>query len=128
MTDSIANNAVELDFLGNAPYVVVAILVVMSLYSMLTQKNMIKICIAISILTSAVNLFVVLLGYRHGAGIPTYYLMGAQESMVLPTPQHCILTAIVIALATTSLMLSLVIMLYKHYGTLDIDEIRRLKG
>jgi len=126
MTDSTADYT--LDFVGNAPYVVVALLVVMSLYSILTQKNLIKICVAISILASAANLFIVLLGYRHGAAIPTYYLMGAQESMVLPTPQHCILTAIVIALATTALMLSLIIMIYKHYGTLDIDEIRRLRG
>ncbi|MCL2009828.1 MAG: cation:proton antiporter subunit C [Synergistaceae bacterium] len=126
MTDSIAENA--LDFVGNAPYVVVALLVLMSLYAMLTQKNLIKICIAISILGASVNMFLVLMGYRHGGGIPIHYLKGAQESMVLPTPQCLTLTAIVIALATTALMLSLVIMVNKHYGTLDIDEIRRLRG
>jgi len=48
--------------------------------------------------------------------------------MVLPTPQCLTLTAIVIALATTALMFSLIIMIYKHYGTLEIDEIRRLRG
>ena len=126
MTDSIADNT--LDLVGNASYVVVALLVVMSLYSMLTQKNLIKICVAIAILGSTVNMFLVLLGYRQGGAIPTHYLKGAQESMVLPTP-HCLtLTAIVIALATTALMLSLIILLYKHYGTLDVDEIRRLRG
>ena len=126
MTDSTADQV--LDFAGNAPYVVVTLLVVMSLYSILTQKNLIKICVSIAILGSSVNMFLVLLGYRHGGGIPIHYLKGAQESMVLPTPQCLTLTAIVIALATTALMLSLVILLYKHYGTLDVDEIRRLKG
>ena len=127
MTDSIADNA--LDFVGNAPYIVVALLVLMSLYSMLTQKNLIKICVAISILGASVNMFLVLMGHRHGGGIPIHYLKGAQqESMVLPTPQCLTLTAIVIALATTALMLSLVIMIHKHYGTLDVDEIRRLRG
>jgi multicomponent Na+:H+ antiporter subunit C len=48
--------------------------------------------------------------------------------MVLPTPQCLTLTAIVIALATTALMLSMIVLLHKHYGTLDIDEIRRLRG
>jgi len=128
MTGSIVENEVTLDFVGNAPYVVVALLVIMSLYAILTQKNLIKICIAVTILTSAVNMFLVLMGYRHGGGIPTYYMMGVQEGMVLPTPQCLTLTAIVIALATTALMLSLVIMVNKHYGTLDIDEIRRLRG
>ena len=126
MTGSTADNA--LDFVGNAPYVVVALLVLGALYSMLTQKNLIKICVSIAVLGSSVNMFLVLLGYRHGGAIPIYYLKGAQESMVLPTPQCLTLTAIVIALATTALMLSLIILLNKHYGTMDVDEIRRLKG
>jgi multicomponent Na+:H+ antiporter subunit C len=125
MTDSIAKS---MDFVGNSSYAVVAILIGMSLYTMLTQKNLIKICVSISVLGSAANMFMILMGYRHGGGIPTYYLRGADESMVLPTPQCLTLTAIVIALATTALMLSLIIMIHKHYGTLDIDEIRRLRG
>ena len=126
MTASIADN--NLDFLGNASYVVVALLVVMALYSLLTQKNLIKICVALSVLSSGGNLFIVLLGYRHGGSIPIYLHENVDRFRVLPTPQCLTLTAIVIALATTALMLSFVIMIYKHYGTLDIDEIRRLRG
>jgi multicomponent Na+:H+ antiporter subunit C len=127
MTESTAANVV-LDVVGNAPYVVVVLLFVMGLYSIVTQKNLIKICISISVLGSSVNMFLVLLGYRQGGSIPIHYLAGARESMVLPTPQCLTLTAIVIALATTALMLSLIILIHKHYGTLDIDEIRRLRG
>jgi multicomponent Na+:H+ antiporter subunit C len=126
MTDSIAN--ITLDSVGNASYVVVALLVLMALYSIVTQKNLIKICISIAVLGSSVNLFLVLLGYRQGGAIPIYYLSGAHESMVLPTPQCLTLTAIVIALATTALMLSMVVLIHKHYGTLNVDEIRRLRG
>jgi multicomponent Na+:H+ antiporter subunit C len=126
MTDSIGSPV--LDFVGNFSYVVVALLVVMALYSILTQKNLIKICISIAVLGSSVNMFLVLLGYRQGGSIPIYYLQGEVENMVLPTPQCLTLTAIVIALATTALMLSLVILINKHYGTLDVDEIRRLRG
>jgi len=118
----------QLDFLGNASYIVVAILVVMSLYALVTQKNLIKICVALCILSSAGNLFIVLMGYRYGGAIPIYLHEATDRLRVLPTPQCLTLTAIVIALAMTALMLSLVIMLYKHYGTLDIDEIRRLRG
>ena len=125
MTDSIAKT---LDSLGNGAYVAVALLVLMALYSILTQKNLIKIAVGVAVLGSSVNLFLVLLGYRHGGEIPIYYLKGEGKAMVLPTPQCLTLTAIVIALATTALMLSLIIMLHKHYGTLDIDEIRRLRG
>jgi len=126
MTGSIAEGT--LDFTGNFPYVVVALLMTGALYSILTQKNLIKICVSIAVLGSSVNMFLVLLGYRHGGEIPIYFLKGVEESMVLPTPQCLTLTAIVIALATTALMLSLIIMINKHYGTLDVDEIKRLKG
>ncbi|MDR1649631.1 MAG: cation:proton antiporter subunit C [Synergistaceae bacterium] len=125
MTDSIVRT---LDSVGNASYFVVALLALMALFTIVTQKNMIKVCVAIAVFGSSVNLFLVLLGYRHGGEIPIYFLKGAKESMVLPTPQCLTLTAIVIALATTALMLSLIVLLHKHYGTLDIDEIRRLRG
>ena len=48
--------------------------------------------------------------------------------MVLPTPQALTLTAIVIGLATTALMLSFVMMIYRHYGSLDVRDVRRLRG
>ena len=125
MTASIAE---KMDWLGNASYVVVALLVIMALYTVVTQKNLLKICVALAVLWSSVNLFLVLLGYRDGGSIPIYHMKGAGDLMVLPTPQCLTLTAIVIALATTALMLSLIILIHKHYGTLDIDEIRRLRG
>jgi multicomponent Na+:H+ antiporter subunit C len=39
-----------------------------------------------------------------------------------------VLTAIVIALGSLALMVSMCIRIYEKYGTLDITEIRRLKG
>ncbi|TFG91684.1 MAG: cation:proton antiporter, partial [Candidatus Atribacteria bacterium] len=50
------------------------------------------------------------------------------QAMVLPTPQALTLTSIVIGIATTALILSVAMMIYKHYGTLDTNEVRRLKG
>jgi multicomponent Na+:H+ antiporter subunit C len=47
---------------------------------------------------------------------------------VLPTPQALTLTSIVIGLATTALLLSFVVVVYRHYGTLDVTEIKELKG
>jgi len=92
------------------------------------EKNLVKIAIAISVIGSSVNLFLVALGYRNGGTVPIHYMAGENTVMVLPTPQAMTLTAIVIALATTALLLSLIMLVYRHYGTLDIDEIRRLRG
>lgn len=114
--------------IGNAPFFVVGVLFLMGLVGIFMSKNLIKIAIAVSILGSAVNIFLVALGYRAGGTIPVHFLAGEGTTMVLPTPQAMTLTAIVIALATTALLLSLIMLVWRHYGTLDIDEIRRLRG
>ena len=119
---------VNADMTGNMIFTVIALLMLLSLVALITQKNLIKICISISILGASVNFFLVALGYRTGGAVPIHYLSGDTKLMVLPTPQCLTLTAIVIALATTALMFSLIVMIYKHYGTLEIDEIRRLRG
>lgn len=114
--------------IANAPFFVVGLLFLAGLVAIFMEKNLIKIAIAISVLSSAVNLFLVALGYRTGGTVPIHYLAGGETLMVLPTPQAMTLTAIVIALATTALLLSLIMLVYRHYGTLDVDEIRRLRG
>ncbi len=113
---------------GNMPFLVVGILFFLGLYSILFERNLIKIAIGITLLEASANLLLIVLGYRNGGSIPVFTLAGEVETMVLPTPQALTLTAIVIGLATSALLLSLIMMLYKHYGTLDVREIRRLRG
>jgi multisubunit Na+/H+ antiporter MnhC subunit len=47
--------------------------------------------------------------------------------VVDPSPSALVLTAIVIGLAVTALMLSYAVKLYEKKGTLDIDEYKELK-
>jgi len=114
--------------IGNAPFFVVGFLFLMGLLGIFMTKNLIKIAIAVTILGSSVNIFLVALGYRTGGTIPVHFLAGEGTTMVMPTPQAMTLTAIVIALATTALLLSLIMLVWRHYGTIDVDEIRRLRG
>ena len=114
---------------ANLPYFVFAVLFLIGLLGALLETNLIKIGIAIDVMESAANMFIIVLGYRNGGYIPVKFLMPeGVTNFVLPTPQALTLTAIVIALATSALMLSLIVMLYRHYGTLDVREIRRLRG
>ena len=48
--------------------------------------------------------------------------------MVLPTVQALTLTSIVIGVATSAMMLSFAMVIYKKYGTTDIQNIKKLKG
>ncbi len=114
--------------MGNLPFVSVIILIGLGIYSLLFKKNLIKIAIGLTLIESGVNLFLIALGYRKGAVAPIYTQAPEGVKMALPTPQALCLTSIVIGVATTALILSIVMIIYKKYGTLNTDEIRRLKG
>ena len=99
------------------------------IYCVLRKRNIIKIIIGIIISEYAVNLFLVLVGYRKNAEAPIYSPGGPSSPvMVDPLPQALVLTSIVIGLAVVSLMVAIAMRLYEKYGTFDITKIRRLKG
>ena len=109
------------------PFIAVALLISIALYIIISQKNLIKIVMGISILASGVNLFLITLGYREG-GVAPIFTYATDQTMVLPVPQALTLTSIVIAVATLALMLSMVIQIYRHTGSLDSEESRTMKG
>lgn len=114
--------------IGNLPFLIVGVLFLFGLFAVIFERNLIKIAIGVTLIEAATNLFLITLGYRTGGSIPVFTMAGEVKQMVLPTPQALTLTAIVIGLASTALLLSLIMVLYRHYGTLDVREIRRLRG
>ena len=104
------------------------ILFCVGLYCILRKRNLIKIIIGIIIVEYSVNLFLILLGYRMNARAPIFSPDQVIAQMVDPLPQALVLTAIVIGLATTALMVAIAIRIYEKYGTFDITKIRRLRG
>jgi multicomponent Na+:H+ antiporter subunit C len=113
--------------MGNYPYLVALILIVLGLYVALFKRNLIKMIIGIMLIENGVNLFLITLGYREGAVAPIF-THAPSPQMVLPTPQALTLTNIVIGLATTALLLAIVVMVYHHYGTLDANRVNKLRG
>jgi multicomponent Na+:H+ antiporter subunit C len=113
------------------PFIAVVALILIGLYAVMFRRNLIKIVIGISIIESGVNLFLIILGYREGGVAPIFTSLppgtNFPEEMVLPVPQALTLTSIVIGVAVLALMLSLVMHIYRKYGTLDVQKIRRLK-
>ena len=121
------------------PYALCFLLFMIGLYCAVVKKNMVKIVIGIMVMEYAVNLFLIMLGYRIG-GIAPIINRGQLESgtnqittaflssSVDPLPQALVLTAIVISLGSLALMISICIRTYEKYNTFDITEIRRLRG
>ena len=113
------------------PFIAVAALISIAIYIIISQKNMIKIIMGLSIMASGVNLFLITLGYREGGVAPIFTNTPAEvvpADMVLPVPQALTLTSIVIAVATLALMLSMVIRIYRNTGSVDSEESRTMKG
>ena len=88
--------------------------------------------VGILIVDYAVNMLLVLVGYRTGGKAPILAgdLTAAQLARegVDPLPQAMVLTSIVIGLGIVALMVAMAIRLYEKYGTFDMNEIRRLRG
>lgn len=109
-------------------YLLSIVLFLVGLYGVLSKRNLIKIVIGLAIMEYSVNLFLILVGYVSGGTAPIIDGDAGGRLFVDPLPQAMVLTAIVIGLATTALLLAIAIRIYKKYGTFDIREIKNLKG
>ena len=109
-------------------YLLCFILFSIGLWCVVRKRNLIKIIIGIGIMEYAVNLFFILIGYHAHGRSPILASDQAIKNMVDPLPQAVVLTAIVIGLAVTLLLVSMAIRIYERYGTFDITKINKLKG
>lgn len=102
------------------------------IYGVLVKRNLIKIIISLTVMESAVNVFIVMVSYRRNGIAPILdKTINAQEFLARsadPLPQALVLTAIVIGLGVTAMTVAIAMRLYERYGTYDIEEIKRLKG
>jgi len=111
----------------NFYYLAAMILFIIGFHTMLTHANLIKKLLGMNIMETAIFLFFVAAGYVHGARAPIIALEG-EFTYVNPLPSALILTGIVVAVSVTAYALSLIVRLYRHYGTLDAGEIALLRA
>ena len=76
----------------------------------------------------SIFLILVLIGYIDNGVAPIVDPEIAGQIYVDPLPQAMVLTAIVIGLATTAMLMAIAIRLYRKYDTFDIREIKNLRG
>lgn len=110
------------------PFLACIVLFLIGLYAIVTKRNIIKIVIGFALMEYGINLLFALIGFRHGGIAPIITQVDMPRRFVDPVPQALVLTAIVIALGTTALMLAVALRIYNRYKTFDIAEIRKLKG
>jgi len=109
-------------------YFLCLVLFCVGLYCVLRKRNIIKIIVGIIICEYAVNLFFILVSYRMGGRAPIFSPDATILNMVDPLPQAVVLTAIVISLASTAMLVAIAMRIYEKYQTFDITKIRELRG
>jgi len=101
-------------------------LVLIGLWGMLTQRNMIRMIVGFSLTDTGVHMVMVSIGYVSGGTAPIINdavpMADAVNRVVDPVPSALVLTAIVIGLGVTAVMLSYAVRIYKARKTLMIDE------
>ena len=110
------------------PYLMCFGLFLTGLYGVITRRNLVKIAISLSVMEFSTFLFLALTGYLEGGVAPIVDPADPAKVYVDPLPQALVLTAIVIGLATTAMIMDVIIRIYRKYGTFDIREIKNLRG
>lgn len=108
-------------------YLAAAFLIAIGIYALLAKKNLIKMILGITLIDSGVNLLLIAIGYIKGGTAPIILGNVRPSEVVDPLPQALVLTNIVIGVSVTALSLSIVMRVYKHYKTLNSDEVRDMK-
>ncbi len=107
------------------------ILILMGLYGALTNHNILRMIVSFSVANTGVNIVLVAVGYMHGRTAPILNeavpAAEAAARIIDPVPQALVLTAIVIGLGITTLMLAYAYKLYEMKGSLDISKFSELK-
>lgn len=120
--------------IANYNYWGVAVLMMIGLYAMIAKNNLVKKIIGMNIFQIAIILFYVTMATKLDATIPIIrhghgHGHGAHEAGIRaaeymnPLPQVLMLTAIVVSVATLGVALALAVSIYRHYDTLEEDEI-----
>ena len=91
------------------------------------NRNLVKKVLGLCIADTAVYLFFAAKGYVQGRAVPIIKDSVQDASAYInPIPTGLILTGIVISVSVTAFFLALIVNAYKHYETLDLDEIMKL--
>ncbi len=107
------------------------VLMVIGIWGMLTQKNLIKIVIGFVLFDAGLNIAIVSIAYIKNSTAPildrAVDAANAAKLVADPLPQALVLTSIVIGLGVTALMLAYVLRMYKEKKSLDINSYTDLK-
>ncbi|MDO5707923.1 MAG: cation:proton antiporter subunit C [Andreesenia angusta] len=96
---------------------------------MLINNNLIRKIIGMNIMDTSIFLFFIAKGYMPNKEAPLILdEYKGVDAYINPIPTSLMLTGIVVAISMTAFLLALTLKIYQEYGTIELDEIIKLKG
>jgi len=117
-------------------YLAAVALFCIGLYAVLTKRNLVKIVMGLSLIEASTYLLLLSFGYRAHSTAPVLLNPPSGRSptdlaagnVADPMLQNVCLTAIVIGVAVTGVFLAVTVRLAQHYGSVDTDDVRDMRG
>jgi multicomponent Na+:H+ antiporter subunit C len=101
-------------------------LLLVGMWGMLTHKNIIRMIIGFSLMDTGVHMVMVSIGYLSGGTAPIINAAvnraTALQEVVDPVPSALVLTAIVIGLGITAVMLAFAVQIHEKKKSLSIED------
>jgi len=95
-------------------YATTAILLfIIGLYGTAVRRNMVRIVISLEIMTASVNL--------------NFLAFTILDQSLLPLAQYFVVVSTVIGAAIAGLSLTIVVQAYRHYGSIDVKKLSKLR-
>ena len=108
-------------------YLIVICLMMGGLFIVISQNNLVKKLVGLAIFQTSVFLFYITVGKMAGGTAPIL-IDSANVAYSNPLPHVLILTAIVVGVATTALGLALVLRIHAAFGSIEDDEVLKMKA
>ena len=116
-------------FMQVFPYFVVAWIVSVGLYGIVTSRHLVHQIVCLIVVQSSTYVLLLAVGYKLGGAAPYFFDITQKHTLVVdPVVQALALTDVVVEAAVTALLLAIAIQAHKRFGTLDPQELVQLKG
>lgn len=107
------------------------LLLIVGLWGIISQKNIIKMIISFGIIDTSIHMLLVAIGYIRNRTAPiidsAVSKSDAVDQITDPVPQALVLTAIVIGVGITALLLTYALKLFRQNKSLEINQYNSLK-
>lgn len=110
------------------PYAVAAWIMLVGLYGIVTSRDLVHLIVCLSVVQSSTYLLLLSIGFDDRGGPPVYADRPPGSPAVDPVVQALTLTDGLVGTTVTALLLAIAVQIHKRYGTLDPDELPRMRG